>query len=123
NYKGQDYSVYADLLPDFQVGRDISDAKTTWLNTRGFQVGGKIGKRFSFYTNGFENQGVFANYITEFIDSNQVVPSQTTGKLRKPTKDWAYASALLSYTFSKHFNAGLGYDRNFIGDGYRSMLL
>lgn len=121
--KAADYTFYADFLPDFQIGREFDESKTTWKNTRGFQVGGTIGKKFSFYTNAYENQGVFANYITEFIDSNQVVPSEMSGKFAGKTKDWSYATALLSFTPSKYINIALGYDKNFIGDGYRSMLL
>jgi len=124
NFKGDDYEVYADFLPDFQIGREFNESKTTWLNTRGFQVGGKVGEKFSFYTNGFENQAVFANYLTDFIDQNQVVPSQmASSKLGNKTKDWSYVTALISYTPNKHLNLALGYDKNFIGDGYRSMLL
>ena len=123
NFKGEDYEVYADLLPDFQIGRDFNQNTNTWLNTRGYQIGGKVGEKFSFYTNGFENQAVFANYITDFINTNQVIPSQMSGKLGKRVKDWAYVTALLSYTPNKHLNFALGYDKNFIGDGYRSMLL
>lgn len=123
NFKGDDYEVYADFLPDFQIGREFNEKKGTWLNTRGFQVGGKVGKQFSFYMNGFENQAVFANYLTDFINKNQVVPSEMSGKLTGATKDWSYATALLSYTPNKHLNLALGYDKNFIGDGYRSMLL
>ncbi|MEJ2883663.1 gliding motility protein RemB [Pedobacter sp. GR22-6] len=126
NFKGEDYTVYADFLPDFQIGREFDESKTTWKNTRGVQLGGTIGEKFSFYTNVFENQGVFAKYITDFIDSNKVVPSEiggSVGKLDNKTKDWSYVTALLSYTASKHLNIALGYDKNFIGDGYRSMLL
>lgn len=123
NFKGEDYMVYADFLPDFQIGREFDESKTTWKNTRGVQLGGTIGEKFSFYNNVFENQAVFANYITDFIDSNQVVPSEMSGKFGNRTKDWSYATALLSYTASKHLNLALGYDKNFIGDGYRSMLL
>ncbi|WP_316840665.1 gliding motility protein RemB [Pedobacter gandavensis] len=125
NFKGEDYEVYADFLPDFQIGREFNQGKTTWLNTRGYQIGGKVGEKFSFYTNGFENQGEFARYIDDFINTNKVVPSQMAGdiKLNKPVKDWAYVTALLSYTPNKHLNFALGYDKNFIGDGYRSMLL
>jgi hypothetical protein len=123
NFKGDDYTVYADFLPDFQIGRDFHSGTTTWKNTRGFQIGGTVGEKFSFYTNGFENQGVFANYITDFINTNQVVPSEMSGKLSEKTKDWSYVTALLSYTPNKHLNIALGYDKNFIGDGYRSILL
>jgi len=123
NFTGDDYKVYIDFLPDFQIGKEFDESKTTWLNTRGFQIGGNIGKQFSFYANGYENQGVFANYVTDFINTNEVVPSEMTGKLENKTKDWSYATALLSFTANKHLNIALGYDKNFIGDGYRSMLL
>ncbi|MHA4894115.1 gliding motility protein RemB [Pedobacter sp. PWIIR3] len=125
NFTAPDYTVYADFLPDFQIGREFDESKTTWKNTRGFQIGGTIGKKFSFYTNAFENQGVFANYLTRYIDSNKVIPSEAAEdlKISGKTKDYAYATALLSFTPSKYINIALGYDKNFIGDGYRSMLL
>jgi len=123
-FKDEDYDIYADYLPDLQIGRSLSENKTTWKNTRGLQLGGSIGDKFSFYTNVFENQAVFADYLTAFIDSNQVVPSEMGGiKLGNRTKDWAYATALISFTPNKHLNLALGYDKNFIGDGYRSLLL
>ncbi len=120
--KGSNYAFYADFLPDFQVGHDEQNGPT-WLNTRGYQIGVTVGKKFSFYTSGYENQGVFPKYISTFIDKNQVVPGQVGGKLSGPEKDWAYSTASLSYTANKHLNFTLAYDKNFIGDGYRSMLL
>jgi len=122
-FNGEDYKVYADFLPDFQIGRDFSGKRNTWLNTRGFQVGGSVGKQFSFYLNGFENQGKFADYINRYIVANQVMPGQGSGKLGADKQDWTYVTALLSYTPNSHLNFSLGYDKNFIGDGYRSMLL
>jgi hypothetical protein len=122
-FNGEDYKVYADFLPDFQIGRDFSGKRSTWLNTRGFQVGGTVGKQFSFYLNGFENQGKFADYVNRYIVANQVVPGQGSGKLGADKQDWTYVTALLSYTPNTHLNFSLGYDKNFIGDGYRSMLL
>ena len=122
-FNSEDYRIYADFLPDFSIGREFEQGKTTWLNTRGFQVGGNVGKNFSFYLNGFENQGKFAKYYNDYVIQNQVVPGQGYGKLATETQDWAYVTALLSYTPSKYLNLALGYDKNFIGDGYRSMLL
>lgn len=122
-FNADDYFIYADYLPDLLIGREFEEGKTTWLNTRGFQVGGNIGQQFSFYLNGFENQGKFAKYYNDFVVQNQVVPGQGYGKLGTETQDWAYVTALLSYTPNKYLNLALGYDKNFIGDGYRSVLL
>lgn len=124
----EDFNVYMDFLPDFQIGKDLSHRNTTWLNTRGYQIGGNIGKKFSFYTSGFENQARFNNYLTNYINTNNIIPGMVNDKNwraipRKNTKDWAYATAVLNYTANKYFNFTLGHDKNFIGDGYRSMLL
>lgn len=121
--ENDDYRIYADFLPDFQIGKDFQNSRATWLNTRGFQVGGNVGEKFSFYLNGFEDQGKFPSYINDFVVKNQTVPGQGYGKLATDKQDWSYVTALLSYTPNKHLNLALGYDKNFIGDGYRSILL
>ncbi len=118
----KEYTFYADYLPDLMVGHD-SQAGGTWLNTRGYQVGVTVGEKFSFYTSGFENQAVFPRYFENFVDENRVVPGQVGGKFGTNVKDWAYTTASLSYTANKYLNFTLAYDKNFIGDGYRSMLL
>lgn len=119
-----DYQLYLDFLPDFQIGRDISNHQTTWLNTRGIQFGGRIGKMVSFHTNYYEVQGKFPNYLTNFINKNRIVPGQ--GYI-KPFKinafDYPNADGYISFTPDKHFTFQLGHGKNFIGDGYRSLLL
>jgi len=120
----EEYTFYADFIPDFQIGRDFAgDGKSTWLNTRGFQAGGSIKDKFFFYTSGYENQGVFPNYINDYINENRVVPGQMFGKLGAKEQDWTYVSAIVSYSPVKNLNFSIAYDKNFIGDGYRSMLL
>ena len=121
----EDFNVYIDILPDFQIGKDRSNNRTTWLYSRGYQIGGNIGKKFSFYTSGYENQGVFPLYLNEFINKNGIIPGLVNDKFgaERNVKDWAYATALLNYTANKHFSFTLGQDKNFIGDGYRSMIL
>lgn len=124
NFDDDDYNVYIDFLPDLQIGRDFKDKKTTWLNTRGFQIGGNVGSKFSFYASAYENQAVFSNYYNTFVEKNLVVPGQAQGnKINSGKSDYNYATALISYTPNKHLNLTLGRDKNFIGDGYRSMLL
>jgi hypothetical protein len=121
----EDYTFYLDFLPDFQVGRDTEHGINTWLNTRGYQLGGTVGTKFSFYSSGFENQSRFNNYLTNYINEKGVIPGMANDKfgVEKINKDWAYATAVINYRANKFFNFTLGQDKNFIGDGYRSMLL
>ncbi|WP_316771029.1 gliding motility protein RemB [Pedobacter frigiditerrae] len=119
-----DYNFYIDFLSDLQIGRDSEHKINTFLNTRGYQLGGNVGKKFSFYSSGFENQARFSNYLTKYINSKGVIPGQANDKFgaSKTTKDWAYATAVLNYDVNKYLTVTLGQDKNFIGDGYRSML-
>ncbi|MBK0382014.1 gliding motility protein RemB [Pedobacter sp. SD-b] len=119
-----DYTFYGDFLPDFIAGYD-KDRGSIWTNTRGYQFGGTIGSKFSFYTSGYENQAKFPQYIQNFVNANGIIPSEVNDKFgpSRNIKDWSYATALLSYTPVKYINITLGQDKNFIGDGYRSVLL
>ncbi|MBD1425977.1 gliding motility protein RemB [Sphingobacterium arenae] len=122
----EDHSFYLDFLPDFVIGKEMlgADKRTTWLNTRGIQVGLNIKDKFTFYANAFENQGVFPNYLTDYIDRSGVIPGQgNTKHLSNNKKDWMYATASLTYDFNDYFQTTLAYDKNHIGDGYRSLLL
>lgn len=117
-----EYSFYLDFLPDMQIGKQNN--KTTWLNTRGVEIGGKVGSKFSFTSYFYENQAKFAGYLTDYINKNQIVPGQGFIKLfGNGGFDFAYSGGTLSYTPVKYVNFQLGYDKNFIGDGYRSLLL
>jgi len=121
-----DHTFFLDFLPDFVIGKEMidKDRRTTWLNTRGFQVGLTIKDKFTFYANAFENQAVFPNYLSDYISRNKVVPGQGTTKILSNNKmDWMYATASLTYDFSDYFQTTLAYDKNHIGDGYRSLLL
>lgn len=122
--KDDDYTFYASILPDLQLGHSSVNGGT-WLNTRGVIVGGTIGKNLTFRSEFYENQGKFAGYIDEYGRENEIVPGQGQWKSYASGKafDFAYSSALIDYKAGRHFDFQLGYDKNFIGDGYRSMLL
>ena len=121
-----DHSFYLDFMPDLQIGTEMlgENKHTTWLNTRGIQVGLQINDKFSLYSSVYENQGKFANYLDEYMQTNKVMPGQGyVENLSNGTKDWMYATASMTYDFSSYFQATVAYDKNHIGDGYRSVLL
>lgn len=120
-----DFTFYADYLPDLVTGRDFSGHRNVSINTRGYQVGGTIGSKFYFYSSGFENQAVFPSYLNTYINQTTIVTGQAYDRKFGVgnSKDWSYATAVLSYTPIKYLNITLGNDKTFIGDGYRSLLL
>ncbi len=122
-----DFYLTIDPVMDFKYGYSEEEGVTNqpYTNTRGFLVEGNIGKKFSFSTMFLENQSLFPLYISRFINSNSVVPGQGKARSFKDSgsKDYAMAWGTISYDASKHFNFEFGHGKNFIGDGYRSLLL
>jgi len=129
-----DFHMRIDPLINFAGGYSIEkdekgkeNGRGLWINTRGVAISADIGehRKVSFTTTVRENQAKYPQYITEFINEYQVVPGQ--GKVRpfknKTNVDFANATGYVSYTPNKYFNFQLGHDKNFFGDGYRSMLL
>lgn len=122
--KTKEYTFYFDYLPDLTIGKEFEGSTSTYLNTRGYQAGGTIGSKFFFYTSGFENQGRFANYETDYINRVGMVPGLAYDKsFGKQTKDWSNVTALIGFAPTKSITISLGEDKTFIGDGYRSVLL
>jgi len=141
------YTFYGDVILDLTAGKDF-DAHSgglatlysvqgqsvklnvnpgVYLNTRGYQFGGTIGKNFSFYTSGYENAAKFPTYYNAVVNTNRFIPGQAYLRsyqgIAKNSADWSYVTAILSYNVNKNLNVTLGEDKMFIGDGYRSLLL
>ncbi|UYQ92418.1 hypothetical protein MKQ68_20245 [Chitinophaga horti] len=120
-----DFNVFADLIGDFNVGRsNAGNGKTVWTNTRGAHVQGNIGRKFYFESSFYENQAKMPAYIDSFWLKHRVIPGQGEPKGGDGKYyDYAYVNALMQYSPSRHLDLTLGYGTNFIGDGYRSMIL
>jgi hypothetical protein len=122
--KNDDYALWFDFFPDVGIGYDLADNRMTWLHTRSFQFAGNIGEKFSFRTEYYEAYGKFPLYINNFIKKTFVVPGQGYIHPYGPDEyEYDLSSGIISFSPSRYFNILLGQDKNFIGDGYRSMLL
>ena len=120
--KGKDFYIGINPIVDLQVGRDGD--KSTWFNTRGAEIKGTIGDNFAFYSNLRENQAVFPDYVTRYIKEKHVVPGQGWERpFKKNGFDYANASAYIAFRPVYWLQGVLGYGKNFIGDGYRSLIL
>lgn len=122
----KDFYIGADVLFNFQAGRDLAvdSVRNLSTNTRGVRVYGNIGKKVYFETSFLENQSYFPDFLSNSIDQAGVVPGQGAPKDFKETGyDYAYATGFFNVQLNKHFNFQFGHDKLFVGDGYRSLLL
>lgn len=129
--KGDDYWITGDVVADLRLGRDFSNEINTYNNTRAVQIQGGLGKKFNFYTSVYESQGRFANYVDVYARSLApdggnpgIIPGRGIAKeFGESGFDYPVAEGYLSYSPDEHFNFQLGTGKNFIGDGYRSLIL
>jgi hypothetical protein len=119
------YAITIDPLVNFQLGFEQGEEAYRFMNTRGYLIEGRIGKNLSFYSTFLENQGRFANYISQYASRRRVIPGQSSPVrgFGEGGYDFGYVSGEVSYNPSEFFVFTAGQGRNFFGEGYRSMLL
>ncbi len=130
--QAKDYWFSIDPIFDLEVGKDTEASfSSTYNNTRGLLVQGGLGDKLNFYATVFESQGRFANYVNEYAESLKafgpdpaIIPGRGIAKrFKTDSYDYPVAEAYLSYAPAKFINMQFGHGKNFIGDGYRSLLL
>lgn len=115
-----------DPLFNFSVGSDLADTSSNSLyqNTRGFKIEGVLGKKIIFQTSFLENQVRFPSYLNTFIDQNGVVPGMGRVKdFKNQDYDYSMASASIIWNATSFMRIKLANDKDFLGLGYRSILL
>lgn len=129
--QGDGYWFTINPILNVNLGKDFgSDENYTYVNTRGVSVNGQLGEQLSFSTQIYESQGLFADYYNDYARSLKpsggnpaIIPGIGIAKdFKEKAFDFPLAEANIKYTPSKFIDLQLGYGRNFIGDGYRSLL-
>ncbi|MFO8000510.1 MAG: hypothetical protein R6U46_04640 [Marinilabilia sp.] len=123
-WKNESSTVRINPLFNFETGHDSHTDDSWFINTRGAMVEGHLGENIGFYADIYENQATFPGYIDEFAHKRNIVPGQgERKKFGENGHDYAHSSGYLSYNAGRCFNLQLGFGKNFIGDGHRSLLL
>ncbi|EPR72794.1 hypothetical protein ADIWIN_2117 [Winogradskyella psychrotolerans RS-3] len=129
--QSENYWFTIDPILDLQVGKDTeADFNSTWNNTRGVNIQAGLGKRFNLTASVYESQGRFADYFNQYAESLKafgpdpaIIPGRGIGKrFKEDSYDYPVAEAYMSYTPADFLNVQFGHGKNFIGDGYRSLL-
>jgi hypothetical protein len=102
-----------------------------FVNTRGLEVRGTIGKKLGFYTFFADNQAIYPYYITKDYApiyrpevGGGFAPGEGFTKLyRQNGADFLTARGYFTLNILKIINLQFGHDRNFFGNGFRSLLL
>lgn len=126
----KDFMLRVNPVLLLQAGKDSKNPSgdgLRYVNTRGAQIEGTIDQRLGFYAFLSDNQEAVPQYVQNRVVRDTIVPHEGYWKYYKKVGGSAYdffsARGYVTYAATKHINVQLGHDRNFIGNGYRSLIL
>ncbi|UOQ97511.1 capsule assembly Wzi family protein [Hymenobacter sp. 5317J-9] len=122
----KDFTLRVNPVLLLEGGKDSELSGLRYVNTRGVQIEGTIDQKLGFYTFLTDNQEAVPGYVQTRIQRDQIVPHEGFWKYykNKPDQyDFFTARGGITYAAGKHINLQLAHDRNFIGNGYRSLIL
>ena len=102
-----------------------SNSQKLFYNSRGVSLRGMISHKIAFDVYVTDNQERDPLYVQQWIAANSAVPGARFYKDFRAAGgvDYFDGRASVSFNATKYIDIQLGYDKNFIGDGYRSLFL
>jgi hypothetical protein len=122
-FKSKNFEIQINPVIDFEQRNTNKDYPLS-LNTRGVEVRGMIGKRIGFYTEFTDNQAFVPAYVQDVANTAKAFPGEGfTKQFKTNGYDFFSARGYITFNVIKQVAVQFGHDKNFIGNGYRSMLL
>ncbi len=95
-----------------------------FVNTRGAELRGWIAQKVGFYLFIAENQARYPNYVQRYIKKVGSVPGEGYYKeFHKTGIDYFSTRGYFDFKAAKFITVSFGNDKNFLGNGYRSLQL
>jgi hypothetical protein len=127
-YRDHFYDIRVNPLMNFEFlsKSQESNLGTPFRNTRGIQILGQLGERFTFQADLRENQIRLPEYARiNSVERDNVVPGMGRPQHITPAGvfDFSTSSGYFQYRSKSFFTFEFGTGKNFIGEGHRSLLL
>ncbi len=120
----KDFDLIVNPAIQVTVSKESNNTETLYLNSRGATVRGRIANKIGFYTTLTDNQEKDPIYVRQLVTARKAVPGEGFYKQFKQTGyDFFDARGYFTFSATRYINIAFGYDRNFIGNGYRSFFL
>lgn len=113
--------------PILQLNAGVETGTTNqsiYLNSRGVNLRGMIARKVGFAASIIENQERGPQFFQQQISKFRAVPGEGFYKpFKKTGVDYFDARGYFTFNAAKYIDIQFGYDKNFIGNGYRSLFL
>lgn len=120
----KDFFLAVNPVINFQVGGESGNDQSLFINKRGITARGRIANKIGFSTTISENQERGPSFFQNRVNEFRAVPGfGFYKKFKKNAFDYFDARGYVTFNITKYIDVQFGYDKNFIGDGYRSLFL
>ena len=122
--KKEDFVFKINPMLDIAGGFEAGQKGLLLRNTRGVEIRASLKKRVSLYLYVWENQTLDPLYVRNRVTQQQAIPGYGYWKeYHVRGYDFFDYRGYINFQVLKHIDIQFGHDKNFIGDGYRSMFL
>lgn len=120
----RDFDLVVNPLIQVSISKESNNDQTLYLNTRGVSIRARLANKIGFYSSITDNQEKTPFYVRDFVTARRAVPGAGFYKDFKTTGyDYFDARGYFTFNVTRYIDVAFGYDRNFIGNGYRSLYL
>jgi hypothetical protein len=124
----KDFFLAVNPVLQFQLSNQTGNPEQVYLNSKGLTFRGKIADHLGFSSFITDNQERGPDFFTErvYASGYPAVPGEGYFKKFKNSTtafDYWDARGSIDFDFWKYFTLQFGYDKNFIGNGYRTLYL
>ena len=120
----KDFFLAVNPVIQFSLGMEKNNSDKVYLSSRGVSVRGLIGKKVGFSSFITDNQERGPQFFQQQVKNFRAVPGVGFYKTFKGTGvDYFDGRGYITFNAAKFIDFQFGYDKNFIGNGYRSLFL
>jgi hypothetical protein len=122
----KDFFLVLNPVIQLQAGKETDNDETLFLSSRGITLRGMIAGKVGFSSTITDNQERGPSYFQQKLRNFRALPGAGFYKIFKgnqSTYDYFDGRGYITFNAAKFIDFQMGYDKNFIGNGYRSLFL
>ncbi len=125
-----DFYLKVNPVIDIRIGNIREEEDVYLIYRRGIEFRAGLEDKFFFYTNLLETQARFPNYVRSYLRQNQAIPGEGFIKSYENDlfgfedgNDFLNSQSFFGVSLGRDHSFQIKYGRNFIGNGFRSLML
>ncbi|MEO7922695.1 MAG: capsule assembly Wzi family protein [Chitinophagaceae bacterium] len=120
----KDFDLAINPVIQYALSKENNNDQKLFLSTRGLTVRGRIANKIGFNMYITDNQERDPLYVQQWVTDHIAVPGAGLYKAFKGTGyDYFDARGYFTFNVTKYIDVAFGYDKQFIGNGYRSLFM